>query len=550
MDNKYGKLIIWAIILSVFFMGTVSASTWYVDDGGGAEFTRIGDAIGTASAGDTIIVKPGIYPEHLVVNKRVILKGEGYPIIDGEETDTVIWIKADRVYIEGLNVSRCDPSRWNTEAGIILNADNCVINNSIFTENNIGISTEGYDNKITNCKFLDNRIGIAIASCNRNTIKKSNFTKSSKETQFRTIGGIILDDADNNFITNNTFFELDIGITVYNRAEYNMIVNNTMQSNSWCAIEIVKSDFGPVSHNNKIYHNIFIDNPGFQAYDDGNNQWDNGAEGNYWSDYTGDDADEDGIGDTPYDNIGSYETWEKSGARDKYPLMEPIRTQDQLSDQAQIQSFTHTSGTVTPGSSGTASVTIKNTGSTTRSFWVGLSYKKQGATDWIAILPQQSESLSPGEFGTVQFSWTLTTELGTYDIFMKIWDRYDASTNEMIPPSYDEQVDTGAFSISDQPPSGEPGSSFDNPITIYKEGSVKNGLSEGESIYYKIWLNKGKTVTLTLKKTGGLLDYPNLDLYLYNPNREEVGTSTGENSDEQIEYSTGSGEGYYYVKNS
>ena len=75
---------------------------------------------------------------------------------------------------------------------------------------------------------------------------------------------------------------------------------------------------------------------------------------------------------------------------------------------------------------------------------------------------------------------------------------------------------------------GEPGSSFDNPVTIYKEGTVKNGLSEGESIYYKIWLNKGKTVRLTLKETGGRLDNPNLDLYLYNPNREDVGASTGE----------------------
>ena len=64
-------------------------------------------------------------------------------------------------------------------------------------------------------------------------------------------------------------------------------------------------------------------------YDDSVNKWNsekkivytyNGKNftnylGNYWSDYTGIDADNDGIGDTPY-MIGED--------KDKYPLMEPI----------------------------------------------------------------------------------------------------------------------------------------------------------------------------------------------------------------------------------
>ena len=46
------------------------------------------------------------------------------------------------------------------------------------------------------------------------------------------------------------------------------------------------------------------------------NAWDNGSQGNYWSNYTGTDNNGDGIGDTP------YLVYENN--QDNYPLMNPI----------------------------------------------------------------------------------------------------------------------------------------------------------------------------------------------------------------------------------
>jgi hypothetical protein len=55
---------------------------------------------------------------------------------------------------------------------------------------------------------------------------------------------------------------------------------------------------------------------GWEAIYPNNTVFDNGSFGNYWSDYSGVDADNDGIGDTPYIIGGNLQ--------DRYPLMAPV----------------------------------------------------------------------------------------------------------------------------------------------------------------------------------------------------------------------------------
>jgi hypothetical protein len=125
---------------------------------------------------------------------------------------------------------------------------------------------------------------------------------------------------------NNTFFANEVS----NNQKGAFIVGGTRS--------IIKNSTGTWITNNLIYHNNFIHNElqtwtghpdyGFdymyEAVTGSSgfpiNYYDNGTEGNYWSNYNGTDANGDGIGDSPYltDFSGNN--------KDNYPLMTPFNT--------------------------------------------------------------------------------------------------------------------------------------------------------------------------------------------------------------------------------
>ena len=84
--------------------------------------------------------------------------------------------------------------------------------------------------------------------------------------------------------------------------------------------------------NNFVYHNYFINNSRQVSnfYGTETNSWDNGSEGNYWSDYNGTDTNEDGIGDIPYVI--------DENNQDNYPLMSPDSANPSLSYKLVVDS--------------------------------------------------------------------------------------------------------------------------------------------------------------------------------------------------------------------
>ncbi|RLE40966.1 hypothetical protein DRJ16_06805, partial [Candidatus Woesearchaeota archaeon] len=117
-------------------------------------------------------------------------------------------------------------------------------------------------------------------------------------------------------------------------------------------------------------------------------------------------------------------------------------------EDAKIIKFKPPSGEFKPGDELISDVMIKNTGTVTRSFWIGLSYRSPDGT-WYDLPPEETRVLSPGQETTITFKWRLPADApyGFYDAKTAIWNGYDPKNNIMISPQYDEAYEEDVFKV-------------------------------------------------------------------------------------------------------
>jgi len=258
-----------------------NSTTWTVDDNGPADFAAIQEALNSSSVvdGDIINVRSGKYREQVFVNKSVSLVGQDpdTTVVDGSARGGVVFNILNTVNVRLENFTVQNTTDVGGAYGLQLyRTSNTTIRNVIVTNAYYGLVI----NNSSQCRVLDSQ-----------TVENYN------------AGIVFLGGSSNNTLVGNRISRNPTGIyiesnSLYNRFYRNNIVNNTLR----------QANLFPPTYT----------------------RWNNGVEGNYWSDYTGEDVDGDGIGDTdlPWagvDNCPLFEPWS------------PIRTYGASPDQVIIR---------------------------------------------------------------------------------------------------------------------------------------------------------------------------------------------------------------------
>ncbi|PHS54052.1 MAG: nitrous oxide reductase [Lutibacter sp.] len=321
-------------------------------------------AIELAEDGDEIIIKKGIYQENdIEVNKSVSIIGEEGAVIDGQDKSGVLILTADNIVLKNFKIINVGVSYVKDFAAIkVVRCRNFTIENitldKIFfgiliekshygkirnnTISSIAIAEVSSGNGIhawhcSNLEIQDNEVymmrdGIYFEFVSKSTVSNNlsydniryglHFMFSNNNiyhhNEFRDNGagvavmfskyitmhhnkfklnwgsasyGLLLKEIYDAEIYNNLFQENTIGIRGEGCTRINY-TNNVFLRNGW-AVKIAGACYENIFKNNDFMHNSLD-----LAYNTKLN--DNEFVNNYWSEYTGYDLDNDGIGDIPY----------------------------------------------------------------------------------------------------------------------------------------------------------------------------------------------------------------------------------------------------------
>ena len=330
----------------------------------GSALPTLARALEVALDGDTIRILPGTYSEPtLTIARRVVILGEGWPILDAGGDHEMLRVTADSVTIRGLVIRNVGASTSEDRAAIrLIETHGCLIEDNTLLDDAFGI----YLQKVTGCIIRGNRVrgsgraeslsGNAIHSwSSTGLVVEDNIVRGHRDGiyfEFTTDAHVRRNTSTHNLryglhfmfshgceYTGNSFLDNRAGVAVMYSQEVTIRDNRFERSQGSAAYGLLLKDIS----DSRVERNRFVQNSA-GLYAEGTNRvevrgneflrngWGvqvmanaqdtrfldnrfegnsfdvstNGAsaasvfQGNSWDRYTGYDLDRDGYGDVPF----------------------------------------------------------------------------------------------------------------------------------------------------------------------------------------------------------------------------------------------------------
>ncbi len=276
-----------ALSYTVQSIPPVTQETLIVDISGNGDFTSIKEAIANADITDIVLIRKGIYNEHsIIVSNKIEITGE-------DPNNTIINCSGNDAFTLSsgyVDISNLQIINTKDFAIVILpgstgcTVSNCIIN-TIYKSGAVSIRSSY--NSISDCTIngIDtSRQGVKIQG-------SYNIVENCDIQDFA--NGILVISGTNNQILNCNLLNNEVAIDLRLSSNNNLVNGCNIYSN------LQSMRLWQNSNKNIVYLNNFWKND-ITVNSEGNNSFDNGAQGNYWDRYQGQDSNGDGIGDTPH----------------------------------------------------------------------------------------------------------------------------------------------------------------------------------------------------------------------------------------------------------
>ncbi len=349
--------------LSAFMVIVSAQPVWAERLVAGRDAPTVQATIERAHPGDTVLVPRGVWKERVVLDRGIVLRGEG-GVLDGGGEGTVLTVTAPHARVEGLELrgSGSDlgapdaclfvaPSATETTVrdnrlsdcafGMWLHRahGSLIEGNRVEGRRDVRVADRGNGIHLFDCSYVtvrrnvvrgardglyvsatddslledndltDQRYGLHYMYSMRNTVRGNRVS--------RNLGGIALMESDVLHVERNVaegnerfgilFRDVQFSYIGRNRLERNALgaffynSNDNVIRGNWIADNDVGAKVWAGSDRNVVEGNAFAGNRQTVFYVGAEDlRWGRGGRGNYWSDYVGWDQDGDGVGERPY----------------------------------------------------------------------------------------------------------------------------------------------------------------------------------------------------------------------------------------------------------